>query len=135
MIYKGKLPSLLALTVRAKPADNGALPDTFGKVRGTWTAPTTRAPITEYAVVLGRLWLLNAPDASPSGSAHDTDVADARRLLADQARLYDELGADPAALVSREAAWEWARLMRRCPWCGLAGVCHDPDSGEEIALP
>ncbi len=77
MIYKGKLPSLLALTVRAKPADNGALPDTFGKVRGTWTAPTTRAPITEYAVVLGRLWLLNAPDASPSGSAHDTDVADA----------------------------------------------------------
>jgi hypothetical protein len=55
--------------------------------------------------------------------------------LAEQARLYDELGADFAALVSREAAWEWTRLMRRCPWCGLARACDDPATGAEIALP
>jgi len=61
-------------------------------------------------------------------------MAATRRLLAAQARLYDELGADLAALVSQQAAREWARLMQRCPWCGLSSVCHDADPGEEIAL-
>jgi hypothetical protein len=104
------------------------------KVRRTGTVPTSRASIADYREVLGQLWLLNAPEARPSARAHDPDVADARRLLAAQALLCHELGADLAARVSRRVAAEWARLMQRCPWCGPSGVCHDADRGEEIAL-
>ncbi len=105
MIHREKLPSLLALAVGSERAGNGALPDTSGKVRGTAAAPTTRVPIAEYRQVLGRLWPLNTPDARPSAGAHDSDAADARRLLAEQqAPLCDELGADLAVLVSQQAA-------------------------------
>jgi hypothetical protein len=93
-------------------------------------APATplRDLIAEYQHVLSRLWLLNIP---PAGAA---DVAEARTLLADQARLCDEIGPEFAAAISRQHARTWARAMGRCPWCGLAGAFHDPDNGEEIAL-
>jgi hypothetical protein len=135
VIQKENLPPLLALSVRAERADHSALPDTSGKVRGTATAPATRGPIDKYHEVLTRLWLLNVSDDRPFPHTHDADIADARRLLAEQARLCAELGADFAAVVRRQAAREWARRMLRCPWCGLAGVRHDVDSGEPIALP
>jgi hypothetical protein len=135
MIHTKTLPSLLALTVRAERPDNGGSPDTSGTVHATANAPATGAPIAEYREVLGRLWLLNVVDDRASAGAQDSDVADARQLLAEQAGLHDALGAGLAARVGREAAREWARRMQRCPWCGLASVRHDADSAEEIALP
>ena len=83
-----------------------------------------------YRHVLARLWLLNIP---PASRAVDV-VAEARHLLTELARLCDELGPEFAAAVSRAHAHHWARTMGRCPWCGLAGVFHDPDTGEESVL-
>ena len=96
--------------------------------------PPVRDLVAEYCAVLGRLWLLNAPDSSRSPHARRADVAEARRLLAEQARLVDELGPEFAAAVSRQHARAWSQTMGRCPWCGLAGVFHDPATGGERAL-
>jgi hypothetical protein len=98
------------------------------------TAPAAaRNQIAEYREILTRLWLLNIPDESRPPHARQTDVDDARRLLADQARLYDELRPVFASAVARQAARAWARAMGRCPWCGAPGTLHDPERRGEIA--
>jgi hypothetical protein len=87
--------------------------------------------MAEYRNILGQLWLLNIPDAP---RARQADLEDARRLRDEQAKLCDELGPAFAAAVSRKHAGAWARAMGRCPWCGMAGMFHDPESGQEMAL-
>jgi hypothetical protein len=87
------------------------------------------AMVAAYREVLSRLWLLNISPSSP------VDRDEAHRLLATQARLCDELGPEFAAAVGRQHARTWAHLLGRCPWCGESGMFHDPDTGEEIALP
>jgi hypothetical protein len=79
-----------------------------------------------YREILGKLWLLNAGAVPSPARHHRADLDDARQLLAEQARLCDELGADFAAVIGRQCAREWARCMGRCPWCGLTGEFHDP---------
>jgi hypothetical protein len=71
---------------------------------------------------------LNIPPANG-----EVDAAEARVLLAELARLCDELGPEFASAVSRQHARAWSRTMNRCPWCGLVGVFHDPETGEETA--
>ncbi len=109
MIYKEKLPSLLALTPRAPMAGPRALPDTSGKVGETRTAAPHRVLVAGYREILGKLWLLNAGEVPSSARQHRADLDDARQLLAEQARLCDELGADSAAVISRQCAREWVR--------------------------
>jgi hypothetical protein len=101
-------------------------------VSETATAPT-RDLIADYREVLGRLWLLNIPGESRPPRAHQTDVDDARRLLAEQARLCDELGPALASAVARQAARGWVTAMGRCPWCGESGPFHDPARRGEVA--
>ena len=96
------------------------------------TAPT-RDLIADYREVLARLWLLNMPDECGPPRARQTDVDEARRLLAQQARLCDELGPGLASAVARQAARAWATAMRRCPWCGESGTFHDPARGGQVA--
>jgi hypothetical protein len=128
VINKEKLPSLLALALRAERGGNGSLPDTTGKVVGP-----PRDLIVQYQRVLAQLWVLNIPDSSGSPHAHAADLEDAKRLLAEQAKLCDEIGPEFAAAISRQHARFWARMMKRCPWCGEANVFHNPESGEETA--
>jgi len=123
--------------IRYRPAE-ALTPDEVGTLRKhkqeILAALRRRDPIAEYRNVLGRLWLLNVPDSRRDPRAHETDAAEARALLAEQARLCDDLGPEFAAAVSRQHAPLWARTMNRCPWCGMAGMFHDPDTGQEIAL-
>ena len=42
------------------------------------------------------------------------------------ARLADDCGPSLAARISGNAAWEWFREHRTCPWCGEPGVFHEP---------
>ena len=132
MIHKEELPSLLALALPAPPANNSALPDTSGKVGQTGTAVPQRTLIARYREVLGKLWLLNAGEAPLSARHHRADLEAARELLAEQARLCDELGATLASAIGQQAARSWVSRMGRCPWCGLPGVFHEPEtkSGE-----
>jgi len=74
VIHKEKLPFLLALTLPARAAHNGALPDTAGKVGQSGTAAPHRALIARYREVLGRLWLLNAGEAPSSARHHGADL-------------------------------------------------------------
>lgn len=135
MIYKKKLPSLLALTLRAPMADRRALPDTSGKVGEIRTAALHRAQVASYREILGKLWLLYAGELPSSVRHHRADLDDARELLAEQARLCGKLGADFAAAISRQCAREWAGRMGRCPWCGLIGAFHDPGTPERSSIP
>jgi hypothetical protein len=91
------------------------------------TAGQAPDPITAYRATLGRLWALNLAGAT-------TDPEEIKRLLEMQAKQCDELGPEFASAVSRQASRDWARRERRCPFCGLEGVYHDPVSGEESAL-
>ena len=81
-------------------------------------------PIAAYRATLGRLWALNVKGA-------DADPGECAALLQEQARLLDEIGPAFAEAVSRQAARAWATRERRCPFCGIEGVYHDP----ETALP
>lgn len=128
MIHKEKLPSLLALTLPAPTAHNRALPDTSGKVGQSGTAAPHRALIARYREVLGKLWLLNAGEAPSSVRHHRADLEAARELLAEQARLCDELGAKLAAAIGQRAARGWVSRTGCCPWCGLPGAFHDPET-------
>jgi hypothetical protein len=80
-----------------------------------------------YRDTLGALWALNLPGAT-------VDREQIRRLLDAQARQCDELGPAFGEAVSGQAARAWAERERHCPYCGMANVYHDPDTGEEITL-
>jgi hypothetical protein len=73
---------------------------------------------------LGALWALGA-------EGPDADRAEIKRLLGEVARQSDELGAEFALAVSRQASRDWSVREGRCAFCGLVGIYHDPDSGEE----
>jgi hypothetical protein len=87
------------------------------------TVPTEH--VEAYRHVLARLWLLNIPPQKPRA-----DLAAARRLLRDQARLCDQLGPELAWAISQQAASHWAQQMGRCPWCGLPGVFHESEGAD-----
>jgi hypothetical protein len=84
--------------------------------------------IARYREVLGRLWLLNTGEAPSSARHHRADLETARELLAEQARLCDELGAKLAAAIGLQAALGWVSRTGWCSWCGLRGVFHDPET-------
>src|SRR5262245_38689450 len=85
--------------------------------------------VGDYIAVLGKLWHQNVPDeAVRSRPAQTADLGDVDSLLAEQARTCDDLGPEFAAAISRQASRAWARSMRRCPFCGLPDVYHDPDT-------
>lgn len=84
-------------------------------------------PIAAFKATLGALWTLGA-------EGPDADRAEITRLLDAQARQCDDLGPEFAAAVSRQASREWSTREKRCAFCGLENVYHDPDSGEEITL-
>src|SRR5262245_8494310 len=93
-------------------------------------APKSRRDlIAEYETVLGNLWLLNVPCESRDPRAHQADLNDAQRLLAEQVRQVYDTGPELAAAISRTAARAWANLMKRCPWCGMDGPLHEPEYG------
>jgi len=95
---------------------------------GTHITPATADHIAQYEAVLGRLWLLENQDtAIRSRHARSRDIEDARHLLAEQARLCDEIGPEFAAAISRQHARRWAEATQRCPYCGEEGVLHDAE--------
>jgi len=83
--------------------------------------------ISAYVATLGALWALGA--AGP-----DADRAEIRGLLADVTRQCDELGATFALAVARQASRDWSAREGRCAFCGLAGIFHDPETGQEVHL-
>jgi hypothetical protein len=133
-------------TLKVKPGLAALPPELVAEIRAAkpellrlLAADQARDMIAEYRAVLGRLWLLNTPSehgrrARQDHARHAADLEDAGGLLAEAARLCDDLGPEVAFAISRRAAREWAAAAGRCPWCGMAGVYHDPDTGEESAL-
>ena len=134
MIHKEKLPSLLALTLPAPPANNGALPDTSGKVAQTGTAVPQRALTARYREVLGKLWLLNAGEAPLSARHHRADLEAARELLAEQARLCDELGATLASAIGQQPLDRGFRAWAAAPGAGCPACFTTLRPGAEIPL-
>jgi hypothetical protein len=112
---------------KVTPAEFEALRRHKPEILRLLTAGQLPDPITAYEATLGRLWALNLAGAA-------TDPEEIKHLLDMQARQCDELGPEFASAVSRQASCDWARRERRCPFCGLEGVYHDPVSGEETAL-
>lgn len=54
---------------------------------------------------------------------------EARVLLSEVRRLWDDTGPAFAKVVSREEARIYYRDTRRCPYCGDRGIFHDPGHG------
>lgn len=88
------------------------------RIERRWPAIAPGDLVDRYRAVLAQLWLLGLPSESRSPHAHQADLADARHLLAEQARLCDALGPEFASAVSREHGRTWAMLMRACPGRG-----------------
>lgn len=76
----------------------------------------------EYRAVLARAFALIA--AGPAA-----DAQECRRVLAEEARLVDELGPRRADLIRAEAARAWHRETGRCPFCGQPGIFHESQHG------
>jgi hypothetical protein len=92
-------------------------------------AQAPRAPdlIAAYQRVLERLWYL-------AGQGPDANHRECAALLQEQARLCDELGAEWALTVSRQAARDWSAREGRCAYCAMPGIFHDPDTGEDLPV-
>lgn len=58
---------------------------------------------------------------------------EARALLSEVRRLWDDVGPAFAEAVARQEACTYYRETRRCPFCGERGVFHDSDRGGEPA--
>ena len=112
-----RLPSLLAASMgQAYTGGDGS-----GEVPPVLVAAHSEDPVAAYTRVLSQLWLLGSPPAPSEAKHQRADINAARRLLAEQARLCDELGPEFAAAVGRQAARAWAEAWKRCPLCGQPG--------------
>lgn len=60
-------------------------------------------------------------------------VEEARILLSEIRRLWDDVGPAFAESVERQEARAYYREMGRCPFCGEIAVFHDPTRGGEPA--
>ncbi len=91
-------------------------------------APSPRSTsIPTLRLVLRRWYEMTAREA-------DGDLPtpeEARALLSEIRRLWDDVGPAFAEAVAREAARQYYRQARRCPYCGEPGAFHqaDPDGG------
>jgi len=60
-------------------------------------------------------------------------VEQARALLSEIRRLWDDVGPAFARAVERQEARAYYRDTGRCPYCGEVAAFHDPDRGGEAA--
>ncbi len=94
--------------------------------RETVPPPT---PVPALRLVLRRWYEMTAREA-------DGDLPtpeEARTLLSERRRLWDDVGPAFAEAVEQQEARTYYRETGRCPFCGEAGVFHDPERGREPA--
>lgn len=58
---------------------------------------------------------------------------EARTILSEVRRLWDDMGPAFAEAVERQEARAFHRETGRCPYCGDVAVFHDPDREGEAA--
>jgi hypothetical protein len=86
--------------------------------------PTTPIPALRRAL---RVYYALIPRDDPR------TLQEARMLLSEIRRLWDDTGPAFAEVVEREEARAYYRETGRCPYCGEIAVFHDPDRGGEPA--
>jgi hypothetical protein len=80
--------------------------------------------LVRYRSAVHHAWEIVAlgPDAQPEACA---------RAINEVVRYVDDVGAPLAMALHRQWAREWYAERGLCPWCGDAGVYHDPGRGGE----
>jgi hypothetical protein len=97
------------------------------------TAPQSEAlaptPVPALRQALQQWYALTAREANGDVPT----PAQARALLSEIRRLWDDVGPAFAEVVSRQEARAYFQETRRCPHCGERGVFHDPGRGSGVA--
>ncbi len=96
------------------PAERSALPALKAEI----------ITLVRYRSAVHRAWELVAlgPDAEPEACARAVDEV---------VRRVDDVGVPLATELQRQWARDWHAERGLCPWCGEAGVYHDPARGGE----
>ncbi len=95
---------------------------------GSPTTPSTPVPalrraLRAYFVLLAR----------GTGGDPEATLKEARALLSEIRRLWDDVGPAFAEAVERQETRAYHRETGRCPYCGEIAVFHDPERGGEAA--
>lgn len=92
--------------------------------------PTSKPPpVSNLRQILRQWFTLTTKEAD--GSLPPPE--EARALLSEIRRLWDDTGPAFAEAGAREEARAYFSETRRCPYCGTRGVFHDPEHGGEPA--
>ncbi len=94
---------------------------------GSPTTPSTPVPALRRAL---RAWY---DMTAKRADGNLPTIEQARALLSEIRRLWDDVGPAFAEVVERQEAWAYHRETGRCPHCGEIAVFHDPDRGGEAA--
>lgn len=86
--------------------------------------PVAQAALAYHTHLRSGFALIADSEASPEGC---------RQFLDEEMRLVDALGPAHALEILRATAHAWTMERNSCPWCGQAGVGHEPEPESELA--